>query len=84
VLADLFASEQVLALPCGERSLRFRPALTVTADEIDEAVAALGRSVSRLAPADPARQPPDPPSAVVGFPRAAAAAVRRRRIGSTA
>jgi L-lysine 6-transaminase len=50
VLADLFASEQVLALPCGERSLRFRPALTVTADEIDEAVAALGRSVSRLAP----------------------------------
>ena len=28
-------------LPCGERSIRFRPALSVSEDEIDEALAAL-------------------------------------------
>jgi L-lysine 6-transaminase len=47
-LGELRESEGVLALACGERSLRFRPALTVREDEIDEAVAALSRVVARL------------------------------------
>ena len=48
VVVDLFEHEQVVALPCGERSIRFRPALVVTADELDEAVGALERSVARV------------------------------------
>lgn len=48
VLNALRESEGVLALSCGPRSVRFRPALTVREDEIDEAVAALGRVVARL------------------------------------
>ena len=48
VLADLLEREQVLALPCGRVSIRFRPALNVGVDEIDEAVAALRRSVARV------------------------------------
>jgi len=51
VLVDLFEREHVIALACGERSVRFRPALVVTADEVDEAVAALERSVARVAAA---------------------------------
>ena len=35
-------------LPCGERSIRFRPALSVSNDEIDEAVSAVARAVSRV------------------------------------
>ena len=38
----------MIVLPCGERSIRFRPALSVSEDEIDEAVAALvGRAARR-------------------------------------
>ena len=48
VLVDLFEREQVIALACGERSMRFRPALVVTPDEIDEALGALERSVARV------------------------------------
>ena len=48
VVVDLFEHERVVALPCGERSIRFRPALVVTADELDEAVGALERSVARV------------------------------------
>ncbi len=48
VLVDLLEHEQVLALACGERSMRFRPALVVTPEELDEAVAALERSVGRV------------------------------------
>ena len=48
VLADLRDQEFVLALGCGPRSLRFRPALSVREDEIDEAAAALGRVAARL------------------------------------
>jgi len=51
VIVDLFEHEHVIALACGERSIRFRPALVVTADEIDEAVAAMERSVARVASA---------------------------------
>ena len=46
VISDLYEREQVIVLPCGERSVRFRPALSVSQDEIDEAIAALTRVVS--------------------------------------
>ncbi|MBO0813216.1 MAG: L-lysine 6-transaminase [Microlunatus sp.] len=46
VLNRLRDQEHVLALPCGERSIRFRPALTVTEDELDEAADALDRVVA--------------------------------------
>jgi L-lysine 6-transaminase len=49
VLADLRDVEHVIALPCGERAIRFRPALSVSEDEIDEAIAAVRRSVARIA-----------------------------------
>ncbi|SDU80809.1 L-lysine 6-transaminase [Microlunatus sagamiharensis] len=51
VIVDLFEREHVIALACGERSIRFRPALVVTTDEIDEAVGAMERSVARVASA---------------------------------
>jgi L-lysine 6-transaminase len=40
--------EHVLALPCGTRSVRFRPALSVTEDELGIAIAALHRVLSRM------------------------------------
>ena len=46
--------EHVLALPCGARSVRFRPALSVTEDEIGIGLAALHRVLSRVAA--PARE----------------------------
>jgi L-lysine 6-transaminase len=48
VVRDLHDVEHVIVLPCGPRSLRFRPALSVSEDEIDQALAALGRSVARV------------------------------------
>ncbi len=48
VLAKLRHDEQVLALPSGTRSVRFRPNLSVTADELDQGVAALGRVVAAM------------------------------------
>jgi L-lysine 6-transaminase len=56
LLADLHDVEHVLALPCGERSVRFRPALSITEDEIDEAVDAFGRSLARVAATAPQLQ----------------------------
>ena len=49
MVADLRDVEHVLVLPCGARSIRFRPALSITEDEIDEAVEAFGRSLGRTA-----------------------------------
>ena len=49
LVTDLRKRERVILLPCGERSIRFRPALSVEEDEIDEAVGALARSLTRLA-----------------------------------
>ena len=43
VVARLRTEEHVLVLGCGTRSLRFRPALTVTAEELAAGVAALDR-----------------------------------------
>ena len=40
--------EQVIALPCGERSVRFRPALSITQDELAVALRALDRVLAGL------------------------------------
>jgi len=48
VVRRLREEERVLVLPSGSVGLRFRPALSVSAEEIDEAIAALDRVVSRL------------------------------------
>jgi len=46
-VADLRDVEHVLVLPCGERSVRFRPALSITEDELDEALDAIDRTLAR-------------------------------------
>jgi L-lysine 6-transaminase len=43
VIRRLREEERVLMLGCGEAGLRFRPALTVRAEELDHALAALDR-----------------------------------------
>ncbi len=50
VLSSLRDDERVLLLGCGTRSVRFRPALTVTEVELEAGVAALDRVLSRLEP----------------------------------
>ncbi|SDP40339.1 L-lysine 6-transaminase [Streptomyces sp. cf386] len=45
VLHRMYRDHHVIALPCGERSLRFRPPLTITESEIDQALDALARSL---------------------------------------
>ena len=47
-LAALREDEHVLVLGCGTRSVRFRPALTVPADDLAAGVAALDRVLTRL------------------------------------
>ncbi|RDI64288.1 L-lysine 6-transaminase [Nocardia pseudobrasiliensis] len=47
VITELRERERVLILGTGERGLRFRPPLTVTTEELDEAVAALDRVLGR-------------------------------------
>jgi L-lysine 6-transaminase len=42
---------QVLVLPCGERTIRFRPALNITTDELKAGVQALDNVLGRLAAA---------------------------------
>ncbi len=44
----LFTQERVIVLPCGQRGLRFRPALTVREDEINIVLRAVGRCLSSL------------------------------------
>ena len=48
VVDELRESERVLILGTGERGLRFRPALTVTRDELDAAVDALDRVLGSI------------------------------------
>jgi L-lysine 6-transaminase len=50
-LAALRRDEQVLALSCGELSLRMRPALSMTTEEVDLGCDALDRVVGQLASA---------------------------------
>ncbi|WP_068144792.1 L-lysine 6-transaminase [Rhodococcoides corynebacterioides] len=47
VVTDLREREHVLMLGCGDRSIRFRPALTVTENDLRSAVAALDRVLTR-------------------------------------
>ena len=48
VVTRMREDEQVFVLGCGARSLRVRPALTVTADELDRGIAALDRVLTKL------------------------------------
>lgn len=48
LLAELRDSERVLLLGCGSRSVRFRPALTVTEAELAAGVAAVDRVLTRM------------------------------------
>jgi L-lysine 6-transaminase len=45
----LLREEHVIVLPCGERSIRFRPALDVTEQELEFGLAALDRTLTDLA-----------------------------------
>lgn len=49
VLGEVMSTERVLLLGCGDRSVRFRPPLTVTEEELDAAVSALERTLARCA-----------------------------------
>ncbi len=44
----LLREEHVIVLPCGERSIRFRPALDVTEQELEFGLAALDRTLTTL------------------------------------
>ncbi|MFC4586204.1 L-lysine 6-transaminase [Sphaerisporangium corydalis] len=48
LVAALREDEGVLVLPCGERSVRLRPALSVTPEEIGQGLAALGRALTAV------------------------------------
>jgi L-lysine 6-transaminase len=48
VVRKMREHEHVIVLPCGDTSVRFRPSLVVSVDEVDEAVNALGRVVGSL------------------------------------
>jgi L-lysine 6-transaminase len=48
VLRRLRENEHVLTLGSGERSVRFRPALSVAVDELEQAAAAMGRVLDSL------------------------------------
>jgi L-lysine 6-transaminase len=43
IITQLREQERVLVLGCGDDSIRFRPALTVSPAEIDQGLAALDR-----------------------------------------
>ena len=49
LLAVLRERERILLLPAGTRSIRFRPALTITEDELAVGRKAIERSLDRLA-----------------------------------
>jgi L-lysine 6-transaminase len=47
-VSRLRKAERVIVLPCGDRSIRLRPALSISHDEIDEAVDAIGRATLKV------------------------------------
>lgn len=47
-VAHLFRDEHAFVLGCGERSIRFRPPLTITADELHDGIARLERVLTAL------------------------------------
>jgi L-lysine 6-transaminase len=48
-LGILREQEKILLLPCGPQSIRFRPALTITTEELSTGLKGLDRGLSRLA-----------------------------------
>jgi L-lysine 6-transaminase len=53
VLSAVRDDERVLLLGCGTRSVRFRPALTVSVEDLSAGVAALDRVLTRLTTSHP-------------------------------
>ena len=49
VTSRMFTDEHVFLLGCGPRTVRFRPTLTVTEDELDAGLDALERTVRTVA-----------------------------------
>jgi L-lysine 6-transaminase len=47
-LLSIMREEKILLLPCGPRSIRFRPALTITTEELSTGLKGLDRGLSRL------------------------------------
>jgi L-lysine 6-transaminase len=48
VVERLRKAERVIVLPCGDRSIRLRPALSVSHEEIDQAIDAIGRATVKV------------------------------------
>jgi L-lysine 6-transaminase len=48
VIRRMFDDEQVIALGCGERSIRMRPSLAVTSEELGQAVDAMDRVLTAM------------------------------------
>ncbi|ORI13096.1 L-lysine 6-transaminase [Rhodococcus sp. 1163] len=49
LIGDLRTEEHVLALGCGDSAIRFRPALTISEEDLDRAVDAIERVLTRMA-----------------------------------
>jgi L-lysine 6-transaminase len=49
VLTTLWREEHVIAFGCGERTLRLRPALSMSPDDVDAGCDAMHRVLGRLA-----------------------------------
>jgi L-lysine 6-transaminase len=49
-VADKAYELGMVILPCGHRSLRFRPPLDITAGEVDEALDIIRRAIAIVAP----------------------------------
>jgi L-lysine 6-transaminase len=49
LVTALREDEKVLLLPCGARSIRFRPALTIEEDDLARGLKALDRCLARIA-----------------------------------
>jgi L-lysine 6-transaminase len=47
LLHRLLVNQHVIVLPCGERSIRFRPPLTITTADVDSALERLDRALSQ-------------------------------------
>jgi L-lysine 6-transaminase len=55
LVTALREEEQVLVLPCGPGSVRFRPALTIGQDDLASGLEAVDRCLARLPVSAPAR-----------------------------
>ena len=48
LLSIMREQEKILLLPCGPRSIRFRPALTISTEELSTGLKGLDRALGRL------------------------------------